>query len=308
MTEQTEVARSLAEPIDVVVVTYRSRHVIDALLDSLPDAMGGLPARVVVVDNGSPDGTADHVAARGDCLVVRAPNRGYAAGINAGVAALAGHGPILVLNPDVRLGANSVPALFETLCLPDTGIAAPRVLDDQGALFPSLGREPTLPRALGLNRTGLPWLTERIPAGAAYEEPRRVDWALGAVLLISRECHDRLGWDESFFLYSEETDLCLRARDAGLATRYDPRAVCWHVGGQSGRSARIHAMQVLNRLRLYRRRHSVPAACAYLAALLASEVSWVLRGQDFSREAIRSLLRPRRRPAELDCSDSLLPR
>ena len=67
-----------------------------------------------------------------------------------------------------------------------------------------------------------------------------MDWAQGAVVLMSRACFDALnGWDESYFLYSEETDLSLRARDLGLLTRYEPGSVAVHIGGASqGRTTR----------------------------------------------------------------------
>lgn len=298
-----------AEPVvDVVVVTHNSGHVIDGLLDSLPQALDGLRPRMVVVDNGSSDDTCEVVTARQDCRLVPSMNRGYAAGINRGVEALGGDGPILVLNPDVRLAPGAVRQLVEALRLPDTGVAAPKVLDEDGSLSFSLRNKPSLRRAIGLNWTRRRSLSEKVADPSAYGEPQIVDWALGAVLLVSRECHDRLGgWDESYFLYSEETDFCLRAQDLGLLTRYQPAAVCTHIGGQSGQSARIHAMQIVNRVRLYRRRHGVVRGWAYYALSVASESSWILRGHPESGTAVRSLLFPRRRPQELGCSDRLLP-
>jgi N-acetylglucosaminyl-diphospho-decaprenol L-rhamnosyltransferase len=294
--------------IDVVVVTYNSRHVVGDLLASLPAALAGLPARTVVVDNGSTDGTRELLAARTDCLLVPSANDGYAAGVNRGVAALAGDGPILVLNPDVRLAPSSVRDLVEALRLPGTGVTAPRVLNEDSTLFPSLRREPTIPRALGLSGRGRPWLSETVAEPEAYETAHTVDWALGAALLVSRDCHDLLeGWDESFFLYSEETDFCLRARDRGLATRYVPTAVCTHIGGASGRSPRLNTMQVLNRVRLYRRRHGVAVSWAYFALALVAEARRTVTGNADSRDAVVSLLRPHRRPHELACAGSLLP-
>ena len=126
---------------------------------------------------------------------------------------------------------------------------------------------------------------------------------------MDRACNDALGgWDESFFLYSEETDYCLRARDAGWLTRYVPEATATHIGGQSGQSPRIHSMQILNRVRLYSRRHGPVASVAYWLLSIASELSWVLRGHRDSITAVRALLLPRSRPAELGVSDRLVPR
>jgi N-acetylglucosaminyl-diphospho-decaprenol L-rhamnosyltransferase len=292
--------------VDVVIVTYNSAHVIGDLLDSLPAALGGLTADIVVVDNGSADETAGILESRGDCRVVRSANTGYAGGINRGVSAASGAGAILILNPDVRLHEESVPPLLAALGQPHTGIVAPQVRTPDGELYFSLRRRPTLPRALGLNRTGISALSEYVVNARDYARPHVVDWALGAVLLMSRACFDALdGWDESFFLYSEETDLSLRARDIGWLTRYQPRSVAVHIGGQSGRDDKTHAMMITNRVRLYRRRHSAPAAWCYYWLTVTSELSWVARGHRQSRAAIASLLRPSLRPRELACSTRL---
>jgi N-acetylglucosaminyl-diphospho-decaprenol L-rhamnosyltransferase len=300
---------SVRPDLAVIIVTYNSSHVIEDLLDSLPGALDGLRADVVVVDNGSTDGTADQVAARRDCRVVRSGNVGYSGGINRGVREAAAADAILILNPDARLTDRSVAPLLEALREPGTGIVVPQLRSATGTLEPSLRREPTLLRALGLERTGVAALAERIHDKAQYAYPHLVDWAQGAVVLMSRECFDALkGWDESYFLYSEEVDLSLRARDLGLLTRYEPRSVAVHIGGQSGQNDATHAMQIVNRVRLYRRRNGVLASWCYFWLAIAREVSWVMRGRRPSRFAIAALLKPSLRPVELGCSDRFLPR
>jgi N-acetylglucosaminyl-diphospho-decaprenol L-rhamnosyltransferase len=294
--------------IDVVIVTYNSAHVVGDLLDSLPGALGGLTADVVVVDNGSADETVKLLESRDDCRVVRSANVGYAGGINRGIREASGAVAILILNPDVRLHEGSVPPLIDALSEPDTGIVAPQVRSPEGTLELSLRRRPTVLRALGLTRTGIGALSEYIGETEDYARPHVVDWALGAVLLMSRTCFDALGgWDESYFLYSEETDLSLRARDLGLVTRYEPRSVAVHIGGQSGRNDKTHAMMIINRVRLYRRRNGLLASWCYYWLTIASELSWLMRGQRQSRAAILGLLRPTLRPQELACSNRILP-
>jgi GT2 family glycosyltransferase len=295
--------------LDVVVVTYNSVHVIGDLLDSLPSALGALTAGVIVVDNGSTDGTVDFVTARGGCKVVRSANVGYAGGINRGVREGGSAEAILILNPDVRLSENSIPPLLKALHEPHVGIVAPQVRSPEGELEFSLRREPSLLNATGLSRTGRPALSEHISDPADYARPRVVDWALGAVLLISRSCYDLLGgWDESFFLYSEETDFCLRARDLGLLTWYEPGSVAVHIGGASGRSGKTHSMQIVNRVRLYRRRHAPLASWFYYGLTVARELSWIVRGHRESLSALVALVRPSRRPVELGCSSAMMPR
>ena len=295
--------------VAIVIVTFNSADQIGALLDSVPAAAGDVPVEIVVVDNGSTDDTVAVVERRTECRLVRETNRGYAAGINAGVRAAGAVSAILVLNPDCRLEAGAVPALVRTMMRTGAGIVAPRVVDVEGNLTWSLRRTPTLGRASGLGFTGHPALSEYVTEPAAYTRAGVVDWALGAALLVDAECHRALGgWDESYFLYSEETDFCQRAARAGWATWFAPDAAVVHVGGGSGQSPRTHAMQIVNRVRFYARGHSTPAAGLYFALVLASELTWLVRGHQQSRASIAALVRPRSRPAELGCSTGLIPR
>lgn len=299
----------MSPDLDVVIVSHNSAHVVGELLDSLPAALNGLAADVIVVDNGSADGTAGLVAGRPDCRLVQSANVGYAAAINRGAREASGAAAILIMNPDVRLYPASVPPLLRALGKPSTGIVVPQLRSAGGHLEPSLRRRPTLLRAIGLERTGFAVFSERIKRAEAYSRPHPVDWAQGAVVLMSRACFDALGgWDESYFLYSEEVDVSLRALDAGLLTYYEPGSVAVHIGGQSGQSAATHTMQIVNRVRLYRRRNGLLASWCYYWLHVASEASWVLRGHRASGFAIRALLRPSLRPSELACSDERLPR
>jgi N-acetylglucosaminyl-diphospho-decaprenol L-rhamnosyltransferase len=300
---------SLIPDVTIVIVTYNSRALISGLLDSIPSALDGAIGEVIVVDNSSRDGTADYVAEREDCSLVRSANVGYAAGINRGVTAAQRAGAILALNPDVILRPGSIPPMLHALRRDDTGIVVPQVRGGEGDLSMSLRREPSILRSLGLTATRLSIFSEYINKRSLYTSPRIVDWALGAAVLMSRECYDSLaGWDESYFLYSEETDLCLRARDKGFLTVYEPSSVIVHIGGQSGQDHRTHSMRCINRVRLYRRRHSCIAAWCFLALTAAFELRWALRGRRESWVAVRALARPQQRPIEIKCSDSLMPR
>jgi N-acetylglucosaminyl-diphospho-decaprenol L-rhamnosyltransferase len=295
--------------INIVIVTYNSRLLICGLLDSISAALAGVTAEVVVVDNNSRDGTADYVAGRRDCMLVRSANVGYAAGINRGVLASQRAEAILALNPDVILRPNSIPPMLRALQRENTGIVVPQVRSTQGDLSLSLRREPSILRALGLTTTRLGVFSEYMNRRSLYASPRIVDWALGAAILMSRECYDRLGgWDETYFLYSEETDLCLRARDRGLLTVYEPSSVVMHIGGQSGQDGRTHSMRCINRVRLYGRRHGVVAGWCFFTLAVAFELRWALRGRRESWTAVRALVRPAQRPVELRCSDTLMPR
>ncbi|GAA1978791.1 glycosyltransferase family 2 protein [Microbacterium pumilum] len=298
-------------PVDIaaVVVTYNSERHITDLLDSLPAAMGELTYSTVVVDNGSHDGTLEILDARQDCIVVRSTNDGYAAGMNRAVRRSPDASAILILNPDASLDAECVPRMLQVLRKPGIAVVAPRVREEDGSLSPTLRRGPTMGRVGGLSFTGWPVFTERIEDPREYEAEHEIDWAVGAILLVDAECYTKLGgMDESYFLYSEETDFSLRAKDAGWATVYTPAAGAMHVGGGSGESSVTHTMKILNRVRLYRRRSGTFLASIYMALTVLTEVRRAMLGHDKSWPTVRALVVPSARPAPLGANDTFLPR
>lgn len=267
--------------ISVVVVTWNSAAVLPSLLVDLPTALGDIAAEVIVVDNASSDDTVA-VAARLAPLarvVQMGGNRGYAAAFNAGVRVATAREAVLLLNPDIRPMPNFLPCLLHTLrTRPEAGIAVPRLIGPDGSTAPSLRREPTVFRAfgeavLGGSRAGrFPALGEVVCEPARYEVAGMADWASGAAMLISRRCLDTVGpWDESFFLYSEETDFALRARDARFELWYVPEAEAVHVGGTVHESPELWGLLAANRVRVFRRRHGALPTVLFWAAVLLNE-------------------------------------
>jgi GT2 family glycosyltransferase len=284
--------------IAAIVVTWNSAAVLPRLLASVDAGMGALDHQLIIADNASADGTVEvarRLAPR--CLVVQTGrNAGYAAAINAGLDAAVAYDAVLVLNPDIRLEPNCVAAMYAHLDRAGTGIVVPRIRNDDGTLARSLRREPTVLRALGEavlgERAGsFAALGETVADPAAYERPGTVDWATGAIMLVSAACQRACGpWDESFFLYSEETEFALRARDHGYVTRYAPDATATHKGGDSAVSPRLWSLLTVNRVRLYRQRHSRPATALYWAAVLLREASRAALGHPRARQATAALL------------------
>jgi GT2 family glycosyltransferase len=302
--------------IAVIVVTFNSAAHVDRLLASLDAALGDLRARLVVVDNHSTDDTVARLRSHGRAEVLTQPdNRGYAAAINVGLERTHGAPAVLVLNPDLALRAGSIPRLMAASQERGVGIVVPQIRTPDGTIFRSLRREPTVGRALGTAVMGgrvaglFPRLSETVGDDKSYLERRDVDWATGAAMLVTRECADATGpWDESFFLYSEETDFAGRARSAGFRILYEPMAVVTHTGGDSMTSPRLRSMLVVNRLRYFRRRHGRLRTAAFFAAVLWNELTRGAFGNQAARVAARALISPRARPMELACSNRLLPR
>jgi N-acetylglucosaminyl-diphospho-decaprenol L-rhamnosyltransferase len=290
---------AVREQVAIVVVTFNSRDLLPGLLASLPAGAADLSWQLVVADNDSADGTvaALQELAPDATIVEMGRNAGYAAGINAAVAAAGPHTAGLALNPDVRLGVGCIPELLRAVRDPGVGIAVPRLSDGTGKLILSMRREPTLSRALadavvGAERAGrFRTLGEIVSEPRHYESETSTDWAEGSTQLISRACWQACGpWDDTFFLYSEEAEFDLRARDLGFATRYVPTAHAVHLEGDSARSPRLWALLMLNRVRLFRLRNGLFRAIPFWAATLIREASRAALGKPTSRAAVRALV------------------
>jgi GT2 family glycosyltransferase len=291
------------ETIAVVVVTFNSERLLADLVESLPVGLDGIDWHLTIADNASSDGsvaTARRLAPYAT-VVETGRNGGYAAGINAAVAAARPRTAILVLNPDVRLMSGCGRELLRALRTAGTGVAVPRLVDAKGKLIASMRREPTVLRTLGdtvlgAHRAGrYRNLGENVMGDDAYQVESVTDWAEGSTLLLSSECWQTCGeWDESFFLYCEEAEYLLRARDRGLATRYTPLAHAIHLEGGGRLSPGLWTVLTLNRVRLFRRRNGRTRAAAFFGATLFREITRGLIGYRTSRIAVRSLLSPAR--------------
>lgn len=300
--------------VGVVIVTYNSAGLIERLAASLRVALGELPHRVVVVDNASSDDTVARVRRANFEVVEMGRNAGYSAGINAGLALLTDARSVLVLNPDVVLERDAITSMLAVFDNPSVGVVVPQTRGSEGQLGFNQRRDPTLLRILastllGANRASRwPKLSEVVADHEDYMHTVDIDWGVGAVMLISRECLDLVGtWDESFFLYSEEIDYCQRVRRAGLLVRYTPSAIVHHEGGGGANNTRLRSMMSVNKVRLYSRYHNRVASWAYFTAVLLYETTRGLAGSAPARAAARSLVRPSSRPPEIQCCESLLP-
>ena len=287
-----------AVDVTVAVVTYNSAAVLPRFFASLPAGLEGVGSHeVVVADNASADDTVATVARCWPSAEVVSVGRngGYAAGVNAAVAAGRGRA-FLVCNADVRFRPGCIGALLAALEEPGVGVVVAREMKRTGERDDSLRREPSLRTAfgdalLGGTLAGRLGMSEAYRSPGFYEHEQTVAWASGATHLVARACLDAAGpWDESFFLYSEETDFDLRARDAGFSLRYVPHAVIDHEGGDMVTSAPLWSLRAVNRVVLYGRRHGRPATALFRLAVVLHEALRTRRSP-VHRAAVRALVR-----------------
>lgn len=223
-----------------VVVNYNARDHLLACVQSLR-AEG--VRDIVVADNASRDGSREALATA-DPQVRFHPtgsNLGYGAGANRGARATDPATPyLLCMNPDARLEPGAVKALVETLDLrPDVAIVGPRIEQPDGALYPSARTFPSLADAVGHAFLGMVWPSN--PFTRRYRmldwdhaAAADVDWVSGSCFLVRRAAWDEIGgFDESYFMYAEDVDLCWRARGAGWQVVYEPAARVVHTQGAS---------------------------------------------------------------------------
>ncbi|MEV7009742.1 glycosyltransferase family 2 protein [Streptosporangium sp. NPDC051022] len=298
--------------IAIVIVTYNSAQVLEGCLRSLRDgARDTHLVHVVVADNASKDDTLRIAKEAADLpmqIVQLGRNAGYAAAINAGVDAVSIDelDAVLVLNPDCRLRPGSLLPLAEALRQPGRGITAPRLVNPDGSLQPSLRRMPTVGRALvealigGIRAGRIGTLGEMVTAPEEYERPGSAIWATGAAMLISTDVIRKIGpWDESFLLYSEETEYALRALDHGWTLWYEPASVVEHIGGESSVNPTLAALLTVNRVRLFQRRRGPLASSAFYCVVLLGEALRALAGRRTAKASVVALLRPSRRLQKL---------
>ncbi|HKN40577.1 MAG TPA: glycosyltransferase family 2 protein, partial [Acidimicrobiia bacterium] len=206
---------------------------------------------VVVVDNASTDGSVGGLlrAHPGVRVVHSGGNLGFARAANLGIAATSA--PVVaVLNPDTVLTAGTGDALTARFAAePDLGAVGPRLHNADGSVYPSARRVPSLADAVGHGLLFFVWrdnpFTRRYrETGADPARPRDVDWVSGAAVWLRRAALDDVGgWDERYFMYVEDVDLCWRLHRAGWRVAYEPAGTVEHLLGVStaGRPYRMIA-------------------------------------------------------------------
>ena len=248
--------------LDVIIVSYRCEALLRACLASLLSSPPKATMRVHVIDNASNDGTAEMVRREfGEVELTESPrNLGFSAANNLGIAA--GRAPyVLALNPDTRVTGEALDALLELIEVrPEIGICGPRLELEDGSFDHASRRSfPTPLSALG-HFTGIGRRQGASGALAEYRAPEveagPVDAINGAFMLIRRAALDHVGgFDEGYWMYMEDLDLCYRFAQAGWITWFEPSVAVVHVkAGTSGkhRSVRLNYAFHYGMYRFYR--------------------------------------------------------
>ncbi len=248
--------------ISVIIVTYNSAECIDACVASV-QMQTGVVFETIVVDNASTDDTLARLKGL-SCQVIASPeNLGFGRGNNLGFAGSRGR-YIYLLNPDAKLMSPN--ALAELCRRMDTnerwGMAGTRIRSADG--LPQGQPSPNYPGARFVHRD-------------FSTLPGKIAWLKGASMVVRRELYEKLGgFDAGFFLYSEETDFCLRLRELGYEVGYIDEVTVHHIGGASEdlRDPYDVSSRKLRSLILFRQKHYPPADCVSLAKYDLRRACW----------------------------------
>jgi GT2 family glycosyltransferase len=285
-----------APEVSAILVNYNAGPELRQALQSIADELSDMSWDALVVDNASIDGSASIVSefAPRASLIRNKRNLGFATAVNQALARTAAPF-VLVMNPDCRLVGGAMATLRAELDRhPSCAVVGPRILDPDGSVQGSARGDPDMFTGLfgrtALLRRALPELSIS-KRNVVVDDPRKsnggsvtVDWISGACMLARRDALRSVeGFDERYFLYWEDADICRRLRAEGYHVRYVPAATAIHRVGHSSRTVRARAIRAFHESAyLYYASHvaRAPMSPKRLIArvLLAARGWWMVRG------------------------------
>jgi N-acetylglucosaminyl-diphospho-decaprenol L-rhamnosyltransferase len=270
-----EPLRTSACDVAVIIVSANNACWLEPCLSTVFAHAGTASLDVIVVDNESTDGTQELVESRFPAArVVSSVNRGFGYGNNRGLECTSARYS-LFLNPDTEILEGTFGELVDLLDeRPEIGLAGVRQITADGTLWPTIRRFPSVSRALGeaLFSERWPvspaWAGERVLDWDAYEREQLCDWTSGSFMMARREALASAGmFDERFFIYSEEPDLCMRIKQAGWEVRHVPQMTIVHHAGKAGVQPRMVAQDVYARKQYAHKHFGLAHRLLYLTAV-----------------------------------------
>lgn len=228
--------------LSIIIVNFNTKELLKKCLESIfrvkEHESGRVEMEIIVVDNGSTDGSVEAIEARyKDIKILRnEENLGFAKANNQGIKISKGD-YILLLNSDTEVRSGALDKLVQFAEKhPDAGVAGARLLNPDGSIQPSVYHFPTIWRAIAEYWLGKRGVYEKYALTGALTgtDPVSVEAVTGAAMLIPRKTIEKVGLlDERYFLYFEDLDFCRRARETGLKIYYLPSAEVIHHHGKS---------------------------------------------------------------------------
>ncbi len=240
--------------LSIIIVNWNTKEYLLPCLKSIFKGRQGTGWEVIVVDNGTRDGSREEVKKvfPSAHLIENEKNFGFAKAANQGLQKASGRYALL-LNPDTQVKAGAIERLVSFMdAHSDVGVAGAQLLNADGSKQNSIANFPSLGTEL-LNKSLLRWLFPKKFPGKErnYSEPLDVDSVIGACMMVRRDTLDQVGLlDEDYFLFLEETDWCYQMKKAGWKIYHVPQAEVYHFQGKSAETVKKRA-----RIEFYRSRY-----------------------------------------------------
>lgn len=273
-------SRGIISDFSVVLVCFDNRDYLELCLKSLYSGKVSYIFDVIVVDNGSSDGSQEMLKANypGANIIQNDHNIGYGKACNQGIQATRGR-YVLLLNNDTIVNGPSLDAMVNFLDThSDTAVVGGKLLNPDGSIqscynnFPSLGEEFMI-----ATRLGETILRKGYPSCVNDMEVRSVSWMASACIMLRRKAFDQVGLlDEDYFIYSDETDLQYRLKSAGWQIYYLPNVTTIHYGGRSMDRWRRRKMVYRGKMLFFQKNYGWPRTLVLRVMLAALSLAKLL--------------------------------
>jgi N-acetylglucosaminyl-diphospho-decaprenol L-rhamnosyltransferase len=284
---------SATADVAVVIVNYNGGDDVSRAVRSVLDAAGDARVEIVLVDNHSQDGSADRAEAGfpGIRVVRNERNLGFPSAANIGMRATLAPW-VFLLNPDARVTGGTLGGVLKLAGdRPEAGVIGVLTRGGDGTVYPSARKVPTYAEAVlhafvSPFRPDNRWTRAYRMDGWDRRTERSVEWVSGSSMLLRRAALDHVGlFDESFFMYVEDLDLCTRMRQARWDVWFTPELEVTHIGGTATRGKRRMTLEHSRSMYRYFVKHRSPGALAvlrppaWLALRARAELVWRMRGE-----------------------------
>jgi len=275
--------------LGIVITSYNTRDLLRTCLHSVYASQGDFTFEVCVVDNASPDGSAEMVAAEFPQvrLIANVENVGYPSANNQGLEAFGfqkAQTPrfALLLNPDTELPPDALAQMLDFMAEhPDAGVSGPKLVLQDGSLDPACRRSLPTPEVCFYRMTGLSRLFPRSRRFGRYnltyldpDQMTEVGSVVGAFMLVRAEAIAQAGlMDGQFFMYGEDLDWAYRIQAAGWKIYYNPAVTVLHVKRAASRHSPRAQVEFYRAMGIFYRKHYAVQTSWWLHALIVSAIS-----------------------------------
>ena len=294
--------------LSVIIPSYNTKSVILDCLNSIIEYTKGITYEVIVIDNGSKDGSVEELEKYAEkhkqiVFINAKENLGFGKANNLGVKKSKGE-YLLFLNSDTLLTDNALERSVEAMRKDkNLGIFSCRLLNSDRSIQPSGGHFPTLFNLIAwqLFIDDLPIVGSLIPSfhpkQSAYDKDQKIDWITGAFMMIPKKIFDQAGgFDENIFMYTEEMELAFRIHRLGFDTYYAKQPSIIHLGGASGGSYLALTSEIKNMIYFWQKH--MPAwqlpivkGAFFVGSLLRWLLFGIIKGDETSRRTYSAALK-----------------